>query len=295
VHISELHRREQPTISFELFPPKTPEAQIQLFDQVIPDLLKLSPEFMTCTYGTGGGTRDQTLEIVTRIKRQFGIEVASHLTCVGASRHQIAAYLEKCRSEAITNIVALRGDVPTEETTFKVHSQGFQYAKELIAFIRQIDGFGIAAAGYPEGHPECPDKYLDWRRCRDKVEAGADVIITQLFYDLDDFFEFEDYLKNGLGVSVPIVPGVLPILSGKQIRHFCGICGASLPGQVQAKLDQYADDNQACRQYGIDLATEMCDRLLSHGVPGIHFYTLNRAASTAGIMTNLGLVKAFHV
>ena len=144
-------------------------------------------------------------------------------------------------------------------------------------------------AGYPEGHPECPDKYLDWQRCAEKVDAGADGIITQLFYDNNDFFEFDDYLRNKLGVTVPIVPGILPILSTSQIRRFCGLCGAKLPPQVSAQLDRLAGDNEACRQYGIDLATQMCDELIRHGVPGFHFYTLNRAGSARAIMQNLGL------
>jgi len=291
LQLSELHRTKEPTISFELFPPKTPEAQVQLFDQTIPELLQLSPAFVTCTYGAGGSTRDQTLEVVSRIKNQFGTEAASHLTCVGASREEIAAYLEQARHEGITNLIALRGDPPQGDTVFKPHPDGFQHANELVAFIRSLGGFSVAVAGYPEGHPECPDKYLDWQRCRDKVEAGADVVITQLFYDNNDFFAFDDYLRNKLGVTVPIVPGVFPILSAKQIRHFCSLCGARLPDRVQARLEQYADDSVACRQYGVELATEMCDALLRCGVPGLHFYTLNRARATAEVMTNLGLAR----
>jgi methylenetetrahydrofolate reductase (NADPH) len=290
VRVSRLHETEDLVISFELFPPKTAEGEVKLFEQAIPEMLELNPAFLTCTFGAGGSTRDQTMGIVTRIREQFGIEVASHLTCVGASRESIATYLGKMRDHGITNIVALRGDPPKDDPTYRPAPDGFRLAINLIRYVAGIGGFDILAAGYPEGHPECPDKHLDWERCADKVEAGADVIMTQLFYDNNDFFEFEDYLRNKLGVAVPIVPGVLPILSTTQIKRFCGLCGAKLPPRVLAQLDKLANDNDACRQYGIDLATEMCDELIRHGVPGIHFYTLNRAGSVGAIMRNLGLV-----
>jgi len=291
VQISRLHELHDLVISFELFPPKTPEAEARLFDQAIPRMLELEPAFLTCTYGAGGSTHDKTLEIVTRVKNEVRIEAASHLTCVGASRADIASYIEQARENGITNIVALRGDPPGGDGSFEPHPDGFAFAAELVAFIKQLGNFDVAVAGYPQGHPECPDKHLDWQRCADKVEAGADAIITQLFYDNADFFAFEDYLKNRLGVTVPIVPGVLPILSTRQITRFCGLCGATLPPHVDARLQELADDNDACRQYGIDLATQMCDELIRHGVPGLHFYTLNRAAATGQIMSHLGLPR----
>ena len=292
MQISRLHEINDLVISFELFPPKNPEAEARLFDQTIPELLTLDPGFLTCTYGTGGSTRDQTLDIMSRIKNEAGAEVASHLTCVGSSRDEIAAYLEQTRANGITNIVALRGDPPAGDTGFRPHPEGCKLAVELVAFVKRLGGFDVVVAGYPGGHPECPDKHLDWQRCRDKVAAGADAIITQLFYDNREFFEFEDYLKNKLGVTVPIVPGVLPILSTRQIKRFCDICRAKLPTPVLARLEELADDNPACRRYGIDLATEMCDELIRHGAAGIHFYTLNRAGSTRQIMSNLGLCRS---
>ncbi len=284
-----MHKRRDVVVSFELFPPKTPDAEDKLFDQAIPEMLELEPSFLTCTYGAGGGTRDQTMRIVTRVRQQFGIEIASHLTCTGASRESIAAYLSLMRENGIDNVLALRGDPPKDDPNYRPALEGFRLAVHLVRYIRGVGGFDIFVAGYPEGHPECPDKHLDWQRCAEKVEAGADGVITQLFYDNNDFFEFDDYLKNKLGVKVPIVPGVLPILSTAQIRRFCGLCGAKLPPRVSAQLDRLANDNEACRQYGIDLATEMCDELIRYGAPGIHFYTLNRAASTRAIMQNLGL------
>lgn len=290
MRIGEIHRQEGVVVSFELFPPKTPEAEVKLFDESIPGLLELSPAFFTCTYGAGGSTQGKTLEIVGRIKRDFDVEVASHLTCVGASREDVARFLADCRELDIENIVALRGDPPRGDDSFRPHPDGFHYAVELVRYIKETGDFDIAVAGYPEGHPECGDKYVDWQRLAEKVQAGADLVVTQLFYDLDDYVEFEDYLRNKCEVKVPIVAGILPILSKQQIEKFCGMCGARIPSPVQQQLDKYADDPASCRQYGIDLATQMCEKLIARGISGLHFYTLNRIASTASVMRNLKLV-----
>ena len=292
LRINELHRSQDLVVSFEVFPPKTPDAEAKLFQEALPELLKLKPAFVTCTYGAGGSTRSQTLEIVTRMQREFEIEAVSHLTCVGSSRNELTTFLQQARSAGISNIVALRGDPPQGEDnqTFRPHPDGLQYANELVTFIREHGDFSIAVAGYPEGHPECPDRHLDWQRLANKVAAGADAIITQLFYNNADFFEFRDYLHK-LGVNVPIVAGVLPILSKQQIERFCSLCGAKLPADVRVKLDRFADDAVSCRKYGVELATRMCEELIREGVAGLHIYTLNRVASTAELMQNLGLVK----
>ncbi len=289
MRFSEFHRRRELVVSFELFPPKTPEAHIRLFQDELPALLRLSPAFLTCTYGAGGSTREQTLEVVGGIARDFGVEIASHLTCVGSSRRQIDAYLQEAASLGVANIVALRGDPPRGDAGFRPEPGGFQRAAELVVHIRRCGGFDVAVAGYPEGHPECPDRTEDWRHCAEKVAAGADVVITQLFYDLEDFWAFEDFLRNRMEVRVPIVAGVLPILSAQQISRFCSLCGARIPPPVQARLEQYADDPASCRRYGVELATQMCAELIARKAAGIHFYTLNRAASTAEVMRNLGL------
>lgn len=289
MRFSELHRSNDLVISFELFPPKTPDAEAKLFEVTMPELLRLSPHFMTCTYGAGGSTRESTLGIVSRIREETGLEAASHLTCVGASKSELADFLKAASAAGISNIVALRGDAPRGDASFRAHPDGFKLAVELIRFVKGLDAFDVAAAGYPEGHPECSSRELDWQRCAEKVAAGADVIITQLFYDNEDFFAFDDYLKKH-GVKVPVVPGVLPILSGQQIKRFCGMCGSRLPAHIVERLDAFGDDHDASRQYGIDLATEMCDALIRHGVPGIHFYTLNRSHSTGAVMRNLGLI-----
>jgi methylenetetrahydrofolate reductase (NADPH) len=291
LQVTQLHKENELVISFELFPPKTKEGDRKLFETTIPQLLELRPGFMTCTYGAGGSTHDKTLDIVSRIKNEVAFEAASHLTCVGASREEIGMYLEKAREAGISNIVALRGDPPKGDDSFRPHPDGFAYANELIAYIREVGGFDIMAAGYPEGHPESQDKYEDWRRCVDKVEAGANLIITQLFYDNNDFFEFSDFLTNKLNLKVPIVPGVLPILNLNQIQRFCGMCGANLPEKVVRKLETFGEDKQASRQYGVELATEMCADLIRFGVPGIHIYTLNRSDSTREVMRNLGLLS----
>ena len=287
MQLSEIYQNHRRVISFELYPPTKPEAEAVLFEREVPRLIELEPAYMTCTYGAGGSTRDKTLEVVTRLRHEFGVPTAAHLTCVGASRDEIAAYLERIRQAGITNLVALRGDPPRGEKTFVPHPRGFRYATELVRFINQLGGFDVAVAGYPEAHPECPDKFLDWLRCRDKVEAGGDVIITQLFYDTRDFYEFREHLTKILKVNVPVVPGVLPISNTAQIKRFCGMCGSRLPPRVLERLDKYVDDPESCRQYGVELATEMSEELLREGAPGLHFYVLNRARSIVQIMNNL--------
>jgi len=291
LRLSQIHRHNLPAISFELFPPKTPEGERKLFGVELPKLLELKPAFMSCTYGAGGGSRDKTLEVVTRIKREFGMEAAAHLTCVDVGRDEMAAYLDAVQAAGIINVVALRGDPPLDTGKFVPHPDGFARAGELVRFIKQRnDEVEVAVAGYPEGHPECPNKQLDWDRCGEKIAEGADMIITQLFFDTRDFFEFREYVWNRLGLRVPIVPGILPILSTKQIKRFCSTCGSRLPPRVLEKLDAYADDDESCLTYGIDLASEMCDELIQSGVPGIHFYVLNRSRSISQIVHNLRAV-----
>ena len=289
MRISQIHTAGRLAISFELFPPKDAEGESKLFGRTVPALLELEPDFMTCTYGAGGSTREKTMEVLGRIRREHGTEVAAHLTCVGATRAHLQAYLEQARREGIQSVVALRGDVPRGDSSFQPSPDGFRYARDLVSFIREQGDFDIAVAGYPEGHPECPSKYDDWDHCREKVEAGANLVITQLFYNLNDFFEFEDHLKNKLGVGVPIVPGILPILNGPQIVRFCGLCGARLPDEIRRRLESFGEDRAASRAYGVELATQMCEELIRRGVPGFHFYTLNRVESTREVLHNLRL------
>jgi methylenetetrahydrofolate reductase (NADPH) len=290
LYIRDLYSQPGPIISFELFPPKNDEAEAALFRDVIPGLRDLQPAYFSVTYGAGGSTRDRTQRIVQRLRTDFAAEAMAHLTCVGSTRDTIAALLDDFHRQGIENLLCLRGDPPRGQTAFQPTPGGFEYAVDLIRFVRARGvPFSIGAAGYPEGHVECPDRQLDWDRTAAKVEAGAEFLITQLFYDVQDFLAFEDYLRRRRAVRVPIVPGVLPFLSAEQVKRFAGLCGARLPAPLRQRLDELAGDDEAVRQYGVDYCTELCRRLLDHGVPGIHLYCLNRVASVAGILRNLGL------
>lgn len=288
MRIRQLYDKPEPTISFEFFPPKSPEAENTLFAETVPSLQKLGPSFISVTYGAGGGTRATTLRIVERVRQQFGIESMAHLTCVGSTRDMLASVLDEAHDRGIDNILALRGDPAKGQTTFQQTEGGFAHAVELIGLVKSRNCFGVGAACYPEGHIECPDKRLDWDRAAAKVDAGAEFLITQLFYDHRDFLAMEDYLRNK-NVTVPIVPGVLPFLNAEQIKRFTTLCGAKLSEPLQKKLDALARDDEAVRQLGVEVCTDICRKLLDHGVPGIHFYCLNRVPSCREIIHNLGL------
>jgi methylenetetrahydrofolate reductase (NADPH) len=280
VRIPDLYARREPTISFEFFPPKTDDAEQALLRDVVPALGRLGPAFTSVTYGAGGGTRDRTLRIAHRVRREHGIEAMPHLTCAGSTRDMLAAVLDEAEELGFDNILALRGDPPRGAN-----------AIDLIRFIKGRCDFTVGAAGYPEGHVQCPDKHLDWDRTAAKVEAGAEFLLTQLFYDADDFLEFEDYLQNRRGVDVPIVPGVLPFLSAEQIKRFTSLCGAKLGDGLCRRIESLAHDDESVRQLGVEVCTHICRRLLDHGVPGIHFYCLNRVPSCAEVLRNLGLAR----
>lgn len=288
MRISALYARPEPTISFEFFPPKTEEDEAALFRDTVPVLKKLNPSFISVTYGAGGGTRGKTLGIVDRLRREYGIESMAHLTCVNSTAEMIADVMQEAEGLGIENVLCLRGDPPKGQTEFKAVEGGFSYALDLIRFVKARGHFTIGAAGYPEGHVECPNRQLDWDRCAAKVEAGAEFLITQLFYDVQDFFAFADYLKNRKKVTVPIIPGVLPFLSAGQIRRFTTLCGSKIPEPMRKRLDELAHDDESVRQYGVELCTDLCRKLLDAGVPGIHLYCLNRTASTVEILRNLG-------
>ena len=288
MRIPAMYTRPEPTISFEFFPPKNDEAEEALFRETVPGLKRLNPAFISVTYGAGGGTRERSFRIVDRLRKQHSIEAVAHLTCVGATRADSAAILDEAQALGIENILALRGDPPKGQATFTPTAGGFGYAVDLIRFIRERGGFSIGAAGYPEGHFECPDKYLDWDRSAQKVEAGAEYIITQLFYNIDDFLAYEDYLRHKRQVKVPIVPGILPFLNAAQIKRFTSLCGSNLPDAVVRRMEALGDD-ESVRRLGVEVCTDLCRRLLDHGVPGIHFYCLNRVPSCTEVLQNLGL------
>jgi methylenetetrahydrofolate reductase (NADPH) len=292
LRIPELYTRRKPTISFEFFPPKSDEDEAKLFREVVPVLKELGASYISVTYGAGGGTRDRTLRIVDRIRREHQVEAMSHVTCVGHTREQMGQYLEDVRALGHENLLALRGDPPKGETTFRPVEGGFSYAVDLIRFVKGRAPFAVGAACYPEGHIECHDKRLDWERTAQKVEAGAEFLLSQLFYDARDFFEFDDHMKNKWGIRVPIVPGILPFVNSGQIKRIASLCGARLPDDTMRKLDVLAADDEAVRQLGVEVATNLCRQLLDAGVPGIHFYCLNRVASCKEIMLNLGLAAS---
>lgn len=282
---------QRPVVSFEFFPAKTEEGERTLLDKTIPALRGLNPDFCSVTYGAGGGTRDKTLAIVDRIQREQDLTAMAHLTCVNATRAQTLAFLEQTRALGIKNVLALRGDPPSGSEFVKTED-GFEYSYELVRLVREAGDFSVGVAGFPEGHVACKEgKHVDWHRLKDKIEHGADFVITQLFFRNSDYLECREFLTR-LGVTVPIVPGILPILTTAQIKRFIALCGAGLPARLIAELERRGDDNEAVTRFGIEYATEQCEELLREGAPGLHFYTLNRSRSTTEIMNNLALTQS---
>lgn len=279
----------RPVISFEVFPPKTDEGERNLLQKTIPALLEARPDYCSVTYGAGGSTRDKTLRIVERIQREHGLTTLAHLTCVNHTREQVGALLDRIQGLGCRNILALRGD-PPDGGLFQPPAGGFRYAAELVAFTRQQGGeFSIGVAGFPEGHIACAEgKLADWKHLKNKIDAGADFVITQLFFDNTDFLALRDFLVKS-GVKVPVVPGMIAILSASQIKRFTQLCGARLPPAVGTRLDQLEQDDAAAAEFGIEYASRQCEHLLREGVPGFHFYTLNKARSTLQVLKNIGL------
>jgi methylenetetrahydrofolate reductase (NADPH) len=293
--IRDIYKRKQaagvPVVSFEFFPPRTDEGDRSLLEKTIPALMALAPDFCSVTYGAGGSTREKTLMIVDRIQREHGLTAMSHLTCVNSTAAQLEEVIASAKKLGIQNLLALRGDPPNGTGEFRKIDGGLEFSKELIELIRKKNGdaFSIGTAGFPEGHIACKEgKHVDWQRLRDKIEAGADFVITQLFFDNADFFEFRDHLTK-LGVKVPITPGMLPILSGGQIKKFTELCGAKIPAPMMQRLAELGDNDAAVMEYGIEYATRQCEELLREGVTGLHFYSLNKSHSTTQVVKNLGL------
>jgi methylenetetrahydrofolate reductase (NADPH) len=283
-------KQGRPVVSFEFFPPKTPEGDVALLERTIPALAQFEPHYCSMTYGAGGSTREKSLMVVERIQKDHQLTALAHLTCVNATQSEIGDILEQARRMGVKNILALRGDPPGGTGEFVRTEGGFEYSSELVAFVRQAGGFSIGVAGFPEGHIACKlGKYADWERLKRKIDAGADFVITQLFFDNADFYEFRDHLRHKLGVSVPLVAGILPILSGAQIKRFTSLCGARIPARMLQRLEELGSDEAATASFGIDYATEQSRDLLAGGVDGIHFYTLNKVASAAAVLRNLNL------
>ena len=282
--------RQGPVISFELFPPKTTEGERTFFEKSLPALMRFQPDYCSVTYGAGGGTRDKTLMIVDRIQREYQLTAMTHLTCVGSHRDYIAQFLAQAKAMGIKNILALRGDPPGGVGEFQVTEGGFEYAAQLVNYIVQDQSFCLGVAGFPEGHIACHEgKFADWQHLKSKLEHGADFVLSQLFFDNADFLAFRDHLAGKLGVTTPLVPGIIPILSASQIKKFTALCGARLPAAVLAKLEVLGNDDQAVMDFGIEYASRQCSELLAAGVPGLHFYTINKAGPVSRILTHLGL------
>ena len=275
------------TISCEFFPPRTAEGIPGVF-RAIEDLSAYRPAFVSVTYGAGGSTRAFTEEITVRIKEEARLEVMAHLTCAGQTREAVHRVLRRLDGAGVENIIALRGDPPRGQQEFVPVEGGFEHATDLIGHIRENFRFGVAAACYPEGHTESPDLRTDLEYTKLKVEKGADFLISQLFYDNGDFFGFLDRARQA-GINVPIMPGVLPIVSTKQIRRFTALCGARIPEALDRQLDRFADDDDAVRELGVEHASQQVRELWDAGVPGVHFYVRNRSYSVSKILTNLGL------
>jgi methylenetetrahydrofolate reductase (NADPH) len=280
----ETQKRYPRTFSFEFFPPKTPDG-VEKLRAVRRQLEQLRPKFFSVTYGAGGSTRDRTLETVLEIQAS-GFEAAPHLSCIGSTRQDIRETLELYKARGIRHIVALRGDLPSGSAS----AGELRYANELVSFIRESTGdwFEIEVACYPEFHPQARSAQDDLAAFKRKVDAGADAAITQYFYTADAYFRFVDACE-AMGVDIPIVPGIMPIANFSQLARFSDACGAEIPRWLRLRLQSYADDAASIRSFGLDVVTELCDRLLSQGAPGLHFYTMNSAALTSTVWQRLGL------
>jgi len=285
MRISDLLERRRPIFSFEFFPPKTDEGR-QTLEGTLEVLKDDRPDYVSVTYGAGGTTRNSTVDITKSIKQDLGIEAMAHLSCVGEPTERLAEILGDIDSAGIENVLALRGDPPRGETQWRPHPGGLSYSVELIRLIRERYDFCVGAACFPEVHPDAPDRESDLRYAREKVEAGASFLITQLFFDNELYFGFVEDARAA-GVDVPIIPGIMPITNYGQIKRFTEMCGASIPDELTTQLDGRADDPEAVAELGVAYATLQCSDLLARGAPGIHFYTLNRSPSTRAILAAL--------
>ena len=274
--------------SFEFFPPRTPASDEKL--QITRErLTKLQPTFFSVTYGAGGSTQEKTFDTVIDIRSKTGVDAAPHLSCIGSSTEQLRQVLTKYRENDFKHIVALRGDLPSGS----VGTGALRYASELVEFIRRENGdyFHIDVACYPEFHPQSQTATLDLQNFKRKVEAGADSAITQYFYNVDAYFRFMDSCEQ-LGIDIPIVPGVMPIINYTQLARFSEACGAEIPRWILQRLRDYGDDRKAIMEFGVDVTSALCQKLLEGGAPGLHFYTMNQADAAELIWQNLGLDEA---
>jgi methylenetetrahydrofolate reductase (NADPH) len=275
-------------LSFELFPPKTAESE-SLMWRTVEELMAYEPALVTCTYGAGGSTQGTTLDVIAGVRARHDVPVASHLTCVGSTVDELRDYLQAARQRGVAAIVALRGDPPKGEAAFTPVAGGLTYASELVALIRrEFPEFTILVAGYPETHQEAVSPQADLENLKRKCDAGGDIVVTQLFYDNDDFFRFRDACDR-LGIRAPLVPGVMPVTNYAQIRRIASLCKARLPAAFTAAFEAAGDDEAAQFEAGVAYATRQVRALIDAGVPGIHFYVLNRSPATVRVLEDVGL------
>lgn len=294
--IRDIHKQKaeqgKPAISFEFFPPKTEKGENLLYSKVLPELQTIQPDYCSVTYGAGGSTKGTTLGIVSRIQKDFNLTCMSHLTCVNATQSDIKQVLNEATQLEIKNILALRGDPPGGVGEFVPTDGGFTYSKDLVAYIKAHYDVSIGVAGFPEGHIACKEgREVDWERLKAKVDAGADFVMTQLFFNNEDFFRFRDHMVRKLGMTQSIIPGILPVLSTRQIKRFTELCGATIPDPMMQKLNTFEDDDEAATEFGIEYAIQQCKELLDEGVPGLHFYCLNKSYSTVNVVKALNAYR----
>lgn len=283
--IRDLFQDQPQTFSFEFFPPKT-AAEVEELCARAQALQALGPSFISVTYGAGGSTRRNTIDLVCRFQAELQMVAMAHVTCVGHSQAELRATITELRDRGIRNLMCLRGDPPRGETNFTPAADGLSHAHELVTLARALGDFSIGVAGYPEGHPENPDKQRDLDYLQAKVACGADFVTTQLFFDNRDYYAFCDQAQRR-GITARLIPGIMPITNYRQIVRFTDMCGAHLPPALQQRLEPVADDPQAVLAIGVEWAAQQCEDLLAHGAPGIHFYTLNRSLATQRIFEHL--------
>lgn len=292
MRIDQLFQSNQPTFSFEFFPPKTDEGVENLYETVS-KLRGLDPAFVSVTYGAGGSTRDRTIAIVGRIKNELGIETMAHFTCVGATTEELREVLDEIAAVGVENVIALRGDPPEGEGTFERTEGGLGNGDELVEMISENYDFCVAAACYPEVHPEASSAEQDLAYAKQKVEKGASFLVTQLLFDNDYYFDFVERAREA-GIEVPIVPGIMPIGGYEQIKRFTKKCGVEIPERLLTELDARQGDPEAVADLGVAYATLQCTDLLARGAPGIHFYTLNKSPATSAILSSLRAARPWE-
>lgn len=286
--ISDIFKTKQKTFSLEIFPMKTPEGDIKLIHKILREFALLKPDFISCTYGAGGGNKDKTLALVEHIQKDYNIPSMAHLTCISHTKQEISDIMKKVVSKGIKNILAMRGDPPKDEPKKVPGIDNYKYSSELVSYIRREygDNFSLAVAGFPEKHPLSPTTESDIKYLKYKVDCGADFIMTQLFFDNKLYFDYVENVRKS-GINVRVIPGVLPITSYDGLIKFCEACKATIPEKVHKIFEPIKDNKEKIIEAGIKFATEQCKELLNNGAPGIHFYTLNKVHPVKDILTTI--------